>query len=67
MYLFFCTFLGKIKKKRKNKKKKQEKCIILMYCLYESINEHKSQCRYRLLRTCVSYVLRPKTKESVKN
>ena len=26
---------------RKNKKK-QEKCIILMYCLYESINKHNA-------------------------
>ena len=36
MYLwsFFCTFSGKIKK--------QEKFIILMYCLYESINKHNA-------------------------
>ena len=27
---------------RKNEKKKQEKCIILMYCLYESINKHNA-------------------------
>ena len=32
---FFCTFSGKMKKK-------QEKCIILIYCLYESINEHNA-------------------------
>ena len=37
MYLLsvFCTFSGKMKKK-------QEKCIILMYCLYESINKHNA-------------------------
>ena len=34
-YLFFCTFSGK-------KGKKPEKCIILMYCLYESINKHNA-------------------------
>ena len=34
-YHFFCTFSGKTGKK-------QEKCIILMYCLYESINKHNA-------------------------
>ena len=33
--IFFSTFSGKTKKK-------QEKCIILMYCLYESINKHNA-------------------------
>ena len=38
MYLwsFFCTFV----------KKKQEKCIILMYCLYESINKHNADINF---------------------
>ena len=27
-------------------KKKQEKCIILMYCLYESINEHNADVNF---------------------
>ena len=35
IYHFFCTFSGKTEKK-------QEKCIILMYCLYESINKHNA-------------------------
>ena len=58
--IFLCTFLGKMKKK-------QEKCIILMYCLYErqSINEHNADITF--FCTCVSYILRPKPKESVKN
>ena len=34
-YNFFGTFSGKTEKKR-------EKCIILMYCLYESINKHNA-------------------------
>ena len=34
-YHFLCTFSGKMKKK-------MEKCIILMYCLYESINKHNA-------------------------
>ena len=34
MIIFFCTFSEKMKK--------QEKCIILMYCLYESINKHNA-------------------------
>ena len=33
--IFFCTFSEKTGKK-------QEKCIILMYCLYESINKHNA-------------------------
>ena len=36
-----------------------------MYCLYESINEHNADTC--VFCTCVSYVLRPKPKESVKN
>ena len=41
MYLFRYIF-------RKNEKKKQEKCIILMYCLYErqSINEHNADVTF---------------------
>ena len=35
-----------------------------MYCLYESINEHNADIDFC---TCVSYVLRPKPKKSVKN
>ena len=35
---FFCTFSGKMKK--------QEKCIILMYCLYESINEQNADVTF---------------------
>ena len=35
---FFCTFSGKMKKK--------DKCIILMYCLYESINEHNADVTF---------------------
>ena len=38
--VFFCTFSGKMKKK------KQEKCIILMYCLYESINKHNADVTF---------------------
>ena len=34
--IFFFTFSGKMKKK------KQEKCIILMYSLYVSINKHNA-------------------------
>ena len=35
MIIFFVHFQEKLKKK-------QEKCIILMYCLYESINKHNA-------------------------
>ena len=44
----------------------QEKCIILMHCLYESINKHNAVLTF-LVHTCVSSVLRPKPKKSVKN
>ena len=37
--VFFCTFSGKMKKK-------QEKCIILMCCLYDSINEHNADVMF---------------------
>ena len=33
--LFFCTFV-----------KKKEKCIILMYYLYESINKHNADINF---------------------
>ena len=37
-----------------------------MYCLYESINKHNADIDF-FVATCVSYVFRPKPKESVKN
>ena len=39
---FFGTFSGKMKKK--------DKCIILMYCVYESINEHNADVTFFYMR-----------------
>ena len=41
MYLSF--FFVHFQEKMKNK---QEKCIILMYCLYESINKHNADVTF---------------------
>ena len=40
---FFCTFSGK-------KENKQEKCLILMYRLYESINKHNAVVTFFVMR-----------------
>ena len=57
--VFFCTFSGKMKKKKTGKMYNSD--VLFVW-------KHKwTQCRRNFFRTCVSYVLRPKPKESVKN
>ena len=56
--VFFCTFSGKMKKKTG---KMYNSDVLFVW-------KHKwTQCRRKFFCTCVSYVLRPKPKESVKN
>ena len=57
-YHFFCTFSEKWRKK-------QEKYIILMYCLYESINKHNAVVTFLVHALAMFWDQNPKNRSKI--